>query len=58
MVWGAIWTARRSELVACDGYVNAEKYSVLDQGLLPAFHSEKLRHHSTFSYIMELPAIL
>ena len=48
MVWGAIWTAGRSELVVCDGNVNAEKYiSILDQGLLPAFHSGKLRRRST-----------
>ena len=60
MVWGAIWTAGRSELVVCDRNVNAEKYiSILDQGLLPAFHSGKLcRRSITFSCKMELPAIL
>ena len=48
MVWGAIWTAGRSELVVCDGNVNAEKYiSILDQGLLSAFDSGKLRRRST-----------
>ena len=49
MVWDAIWTTGRSELVVCDGNVNAEKYiSISDQGLLPAFHSGKLRRRSTF----------
>ena len=44
MIWGAIWTARRFELVICDGNVNAEKQiSILDQGLLPTF----LGCHST-----------
>ena len=47
-VWGAIWRAGRSELVVCDRIVNAEKYiSILDQGLLSAFHSGKLRRRST-----------
>ena len=48
MVWSAIWTAGRSELVVCDGNVNAEKYiSIPDQELLPAFYSGKLRRRST-----------
>ena len=49
MVWGAVWTAGRSEFVVCDGNVNAEKHiSTLDQGLLSAFHSGKLCRRSTF----------
>ena len=48
LVWGTIWTAGRSELVVCDGNVNAEKYiSILNHGLLPAFRSWKLRHRFT-----------
>ena len=48
MIWGAIWTAGRSEFVVCDGNVIAEKYiNILEQGLLPAFHSGKLRRRST-----------
>ena len=48
MVWGAIWTAGRSELVVCDGNINAEKYiNILDQGLLAAFDSGKLRCRCT-----------
>ena len=35
-------------LVVCDGNVNAKKYiNILNQGLLLAFHSGKLRCHST-----------
>ena len=48
MIWGAIWTAGRSELVVCDGNVNGEKYiNILDQGLLLAFHSRKMRRRCT-----------
>ena len=47
LVWGAIWTTERSELVVYDRNVNAEKYiSILVQGLLYAFDSGKLHHHS------------
>ena len=46
--FGTIWTAGHSKLVICDRNVNAEKcISILDQGLLPAFHSGMLHHHST-----------
>ena len=46
-IWGAIWTAGHSEFMVCDGNVNAEKYiNILDQGLLPTFHSGKLYHCS------------
>ena len=48
MVWDAIWTAGRSELVLCDGNVNAENTSAFwGQGLLTAFDNGKLRHRST-----------
>ena len=48
MIWGAIRTTGCSELVVCDVNANAEKYiSILDQGLLSAFHSGKLRRRST-----------
>ena len=56
MVWGAIWTAGRSELVVCDGNANAKKYiSILDQGLLPALDSIAV---SSFSCKIEFSAIL
>ncbi|GJQ81049.1 hypothetical protein Trydic_g21858 [Trypoxylus dichotomus] len=38
MVWGAIWYGGRSQLVICDGYINAAKYiQILTAGLLPIF---------------------
>ena len=38
----------RSELVVCNGHVNAKKYiSILDEELLSAFNSGKLRRRCT-----------
>lgn len=40
MVWGAIWYGGRSQLVICEGNINAAKYiEILTEGLLPIFNN-------------------
>ena len=48
MVWGAIWTGGRSELILCEGSINAAKYvEILKKGLLPIYSRSGLRRRST-----------
>ncbi|GJQ79535.1 hypothetical protein Trydic_g16382 [Trypoxylus dichotomus] len=40
MVWGTIWYGGRSQLVICDGNINAAKYiQILTEGLLSIFNN-------------------
>ena len=40
MVWGAIWSDGRSELMECQGSITSVKYaSILQEGLLTIFTS-------------------
>lgn len=50
MVWGAIWYGGRSQLVICDGNINAAKYiQILTEGLLPIFDNAILsKEDATF----------
>ena len=43
MVWVAVWSDGRSELVECEENINSEKYvSILKKGLLPIFSSDRM----------------
>ena len=43
MVWGAIWSDGRSELVKCERNINSAKYvSIIQKGLLPIFSSDRM----------------
>ena len=43
MIWGAIWSDGRSDLVECEANINSAKYvSILHERLLPIFSSGKM----------------
>ena len=43
MVWGVIWSDRRSDLVECEANINSVRYvSILHEGPLPIFSSGKM----------------
>ena len=55
MVWGAIWSDGRSDLVECEANINSAKYvSILQEGLLPIFSSGKM--NKVYSLFVEVGA--